>query len=54
MYLEMKIFVRDEGGVVVPIYDQRVFAMASKVQHGRMWGNWDMDGLRFLERWWFA
>ena len=54
MYREMQLIVRDEGGVVVPIYDQRVVAMANKVLHGPMWGNWDMDGLRFIERWWLA
>ena len=54
LYREMQLIVRDEGGVVVPIYDERPFAMSNKVQHGPMWGNWDMDGRRFVERWWFS
>ena len=54
LYREMQLIVRDEGGVVVPIYDQRPHAVSIKVQHGPIWGNWDMDGQRFVERWWFA
>jgi peptide/nickel transport system substrate-binding protein len=54
MYGEMQLLVRDEGGVVIPVFTSYVFAMADKVQHGPMWGNWDLDGLRLVERWWMA
>ena len=54
MYGEMQLLVRDQGGVVIPVFTSYVFAMADKVQHGPMWGNWDVDGLRLLERWWMA
>jgi peptide/nickel transport system substrate-binding protein len=54
MYGEMQLLVRDEGGVVIPVFTSYVFAMADKVQQGPMWGNWDVDGLRLLERWWMA
>ncbi|MCH7554947.1 MAG: ABC transporter substrate-binding protein, partial [Proteobacteria bacterium] len=54
MYAEMQLLVRDQGGVVIPVFTSYVFAMADKVQHGPMWGNWDVDGLRLLERWWMA
>ncbi len=54
MYAEMQLLTRDQGGVVIPVFTSYVFAMADKVQHGPMWGNWDIDGLRLLERWWMA
>jgi peptide/nickel transport system substrate-binding protein len=54
MYAEMQLITRDEGGVVIPAFTSFVFAMSDKVQHGQMWGNWDLDGLRLLERWWMA
>ncbi len=54
MYAEMQLITRDQGGVVIPVFTSYVFAMADKVQHGPMWGNWDIDGLRLLERWWMA
>jgi peptide/nickel transport system substrate-binding protein len=54
MYAEMQFITRVEGGVVIPAFTSFVFAMSDKVQHGQMWGNWDLDGLRLLERWWMA
>ncbi len=54
MYVEMQTIVRDEGGVLVPFFANYVFAMINSVQHGPMQGNWDMDGEKFMERWWFA
>ena len=54
MYFEMQQIVSDEGGVVVPMFANYVIAMSDKVKHGTLAGNWDMDGQRFMERWWFA
>ena len=54
MYVEMQSILRDEGGVVIPLFNNNVFAMSTKVQHGPMGGNWDLDGGKFIERWWFA
>jgi peptide/nickel transport system substrate-binding protein len=54
MYVEMQRIVSDEGGVVVPLFNNYIFAMSTKVEHGPMQGNWDLDGGKFIERWWFA
>ncbi len=55
MYFEMQKIVRDEGGVVVPLFANYVFAMADKVQHEKsMSANMDLDGHKAYERWWFA
>ncbi len=54
MYVEMQRIVSDEGGVVVPMFANYVFAMRKNVQHGEMAANWSLDGNKGAERWWFA
>ena len=55
MYSEMQQILRDEGGTVVPMFANYVFAHSDKVQHdGELAGNWVLDGQKFTERWWFA
>jgi peptide/nickel transport system substrate-binding protein len=55
IYREMQQIVRDEGGVVVLAFANYVYAMADKVQHGPdVAANWELDGGRYVERWWFA
>ena len=51
----MQRIVRDEGGVVVPMFASYVWVRDKKVAHGpNVASNWDMDGNKMLERWWFA
>ncbi len=55
LYREMQGIVRDEGGVIVPMYANYVFARSSKVARGEHIGaNWELDGWKCIERWWFA
>ena len=55
MYVEMQQIVSDDGGVVVPMFANYVFAVTDKVQHEeQMAANWDLDGNKFSERWWFS
>ena len=54
MYVEMQRITRDEGGAVVPMFNNYVFAMRTNVQHGPMAANWTLDGNKGMERWWFA
>ena len=54
MYFEMQQILSNEGGVVVPMFANYVFALSEKIAHGEMAGNWDLDGNKFMERWWFA
>ena len=54
MYVEMQLIVRDEGGVLVPMFNNYVFATSSNVGHfDKMGANWGLDGNRGMERWWF-
>ena len=54
LYREMQLITRDEGGVVIPVFNNYVFATSRKIAHGKMGGNWSMDGFRAIERWWMA
>ncbi len=54
LYFEMQKIVSNEGGVVVPLFNNYVFAMNKKVQHDEMASNMDLDGMKGAERWSFA
>ncbi len=55
LYREMQVIVKDEGGVVVPMYANYVYASSKDVAHPEKLGNiWTMDGARMIERWWMA
>jgi peptide/nickel transport system substrate-binding protein len=55
MYYEMQSICRDDCGSVIPMFADYVFAMHERVQHPeQLAANWDMDGHRYGERWWFA
>jgi len=53
MYVEMQRIVSDEGGVVVPMFAADLAATNEKVAHGTIAANWELDGFRAAERWWF-
>lgn len=54
MYSEMQRIVRDEGGQIVHLFQNWVFASKDSLKHGPLAGNTDCDGMKFTERWWFA
>ena len=54
MYVEMQRIVRDEGGQVIPIFNNYVLARNAKLRHGPILPAADLDGYRLAERWWFA
>ena len=55
MYGEMQRLVSDEGGTIVPAFGQYVSAMNKRVQMpDAVTQLWDLDGVRFIERWWLA
>jgi peptide/nickel transport system substrate-binding protein len=54
MYEEMQSIVRDDGGVLIPMFANYVMALSDKIGHGQMAANWSMDGFKCSERWWFA
>ena len=55
MYGQMQRLCRDEGGAIIPLFASHISAHSAKVSHPQqVAGNWEMDGYKFLERWWFA
>ncbi len=55
MYFEMQDIVSNQGGVIIPMFANYVFATSNKVKTSESFGsNWDMDGERWAERWSFA
>ncbi|MTI44426.1 ABC transporter substrate-binding protein [Roseibium hamelinense] len=54
MYFEMQELVTMDGGTVLPMFANYVFANSDKIVHGEMASNYDVDGERWMERWSFA
>ncbi|MGX5804382.1 ABC transporter substrate-binding protein [Bradyrhizobium sp. Arg314] len=54
MYTEMQLLCRDDGGTVIPLFANYVSALSAKVGHNKIASNWEWDGYRCAERWWFA
>lgn len=54
MYYEMQQIVSDEGGVMVLAFVNDLAAASKKVRFGKLAANWEMDGMKCAERWWFA
>ena len=54
MYVEMQRIVRDDSGVIIPMFANHVEASTTKLNFENVAGNWEMDGTRIAERWWFA
>ncbi len=55
MYGEMQKIVSDEGGTVVPVFNNYIHATSNRIAHEKdMASNWANDGNRYAERWWFA
>ena len=55
MYYEMQEIVHNEGGALIPMFASYVFAIADNVgMPEKTATNWDMDGERWMERWWLT
>lgn len=55
MYVEMQIIVSRDGGSLIPMFANHVWAKSKNLRHeDRVAGNWSMDGYRWSERWWLA
>lgn len=55
MYFEMQQITNMDGGSVIPMFANYVFAIDNKIgKPEQVATNWDLDGERWAERWWFA
>lgn len=54
MYAEMCSLARDDGGTIIPMFTNFVYARRSNVKHGeQLAASWQCDGARGASRWWF-
>ena len=55
MYWEMQQLVRDDGGAIIPMFADHLLGHSDKLaHHENVAGNYELDGYRIIERWWFA
>lgn len=54
MYAEMQQILHTEGGVIVMVFNNILHAHSDKLAHEEVAANWENDGLKVAERWWFA
>jgi peptide/nickel transport system substrate-binding protein len=55
MYGEMQQIVHEDGAQLIPMFADTVLAANKKVQYKEpLVGNFELDGFRAYERWWFA
>ena len=54
LYAECQMLIAEEGGMVAPVFADFLDAKSSKVSTPEaVSGDWDLDGNRCAERWWF-
>ncbi len=53
MYVECQRIVRDEGATPVPAFSLQLSAATTKLGFKNVAANWEFDGFRAPERWWF-
>ena len=54
IYVEMQRIVRDEGATVVPMFAADLTGVSTKLRYENVGADWELDGMRAPERWWFA
>ncbi len=55
MYEEMCQLARDDGGTIIPLFNNFVYARGGGVEHGgQVASSWECDGARWASRWWFS
>lgn len=54
MYVDLQRLVSGNGGQVIPVFAADILAKSDKLAHRPVAVNWDMDGYKLADRWWFA
>ncbi len=55
MYVEMQNLVRDDGGTVIPMFMAYTHCATKTIGlPDKIANNWELDGHKNGERWWFA
>lgn len=54
LYWECQSLIAEDGGLVAPVWADFLDATSDKVAHGELANDWELDGARAGERWWFT
>jgi len=55
LYAECQRLINDDGGAIVPMWANHIHGVSKKIAHDEaVAGNWQNDGNKNTERWWFA
>jgi peptide/nickel transport system substrate-binding protein len=54
MYAELQNLVAEDGGALVLMFNNLVNVHSDKLAHGPVAPNYDVDGMKIAQRWWFA
>lgn len=55
LYKEAQMLIHDDGGAIVPMFANYIMGLNKKVAHSEdVAANWEFDGAKAAERWWFA
>lgn len=55
MYVEMQRIVHSDGGAIIPLFMAYTHGVSAKVgMPDQLANNWELDGHKNAERWWFA
>ncbi len=55
MYVEMQRIVHEDGGSIIPMFMAYTHAASKKIGlPDQLANNWELDGHKNAERWWFV
>ena len=53
-YADAQAILRDDGGLIAPVFADFLDGKRTDVMHGELASDWELDGCRCSERWWFG
>ena len=53
MYVECQTLVSDDGGTICPMFANYINAVGRILVFHKTAANWNLDGGKAIERWWF-
>ncbi|MFT5226669.1 MAG: peptide/nickel transport system substrate-binding protein [Polaribacter sp.] len=55
LYYEAQVLINDDGGALIPMFANAIHGVSKKIAHDeKVAANWEFDGNKCAERWWFA
>ncbi|MCP5036276.1 MAG: ABC transporter substrate-binding protein [Rhodobacteraceae bacterium] len=55
MYRETQMLINDDGGALIPMFANYIMGLGKNLMHDEsVAANWELDGMKAAERWWFA